>query len=53
MPDHTDNTSRLDELRRGIDAIDADLLPLRRYRDPQRRGHDDRSARNTGSRFES
>ncbi len=28
MPDHTDNTSRLDELRRGIDAIDADLLPL-------------------------
>jgi shikimate kinase len=28
MPDHTDNASRLDELRRGIDAIDADLLPL-------------------------
>ncbi len=28
MPDHTDNASRLDELRRGIDAIDAELLPL-------------------------
>ena len=28
MPNPPDNTSRLDELRRGIDAIDADLLPL-------------------------
>ena len=28
MPNPPDNTSRLDELRRGIDAIDADLIPL-------------------------
>ena len=28
MPNPPDNTSRLDELRRRIDAIDADLLPL-------------------------
>ena len=28
MPNSTDNTSRLDELRRGIDEVDAALLPL-------------------------
>jgi len=28
MPNPPDNTSRLDELRRGIDAIDEELLPL-------------------------
>ena len=28
MPNPPDNTSRLDELRRGIDTIDAELLPL-------------------------